>query len=667
MKKAFVLFTLIAATVAFATAQHNALPGKYAGSKTITLFDSIGVYMEESGLSHVMNHKCIEMFSYEGCAQNSTYKIDYDPLSAYCDIERVLVHRAESGRTDTLLWPGRDGNIKVYDYVAPARMIYWGASQKMVQVGHLSLGDKLEVWTYKKGYTYALLTDGENGTNGLNGVFASLPDNDDRYVPPMRGHYYDIVPFWSDQPVQHKVYQLNILDSKKLQYKVYNGELDVKREAADEEGRSLYTFTNKEDIMPLKREPRALANNDIQCKLLLSTSPDWQAKSRWFFGVNEDYGSFKATAEVQKKVNELLRGAKDEMDSISRLTHWVADNIRYAGISMGPGEGFTLHNQEMNYTDRCGVCKDKASTLIGFLRAAGFKAYAAMTMAGERIDRIPADQFNHSVCAVQLRNGQFVMLDPTWVPNVRELWSSAEQQQGYLIGTAEGCDLMETPISPAANHYIRIIGESAIDMEGTLTGTITVSAEGQSDAAVRGVFSAPQSMWRQNLELELLRVAPTAEILDIQYTDPDRYLDHPVSITYHYRIPHYATVDKNVISFIPLSARNLFSRAMGHLYFNLAPETRTQPFSDRCSRLVDIRETITLPYAPKRFHYPMVDGIADPAASFGCGFQMDGNKLSFGEQAVFSKRLYEASDWPAFRASAKAQTMVAQTPVILTK
>ncbi len=667
MKKAFVLFTLIAATVAFATAQHNALPGKYAGSKTITLFDSIGVYMEESGLSHVMNHKCIEMFSYEGCAQNSTYKIDYDPLSAYCDIERVLVHRAESGRTDTLLWPGRDGNIKVYDYVAPARMIYWGASQKMVQVGHLSLGDKLEVWTYKKGYTYALLTDGDNSTNGLNGVFASLPDNDERYVPPMRGHYYDIVPFWSVQPVQHKVYQLNILDSKNLQYKVYNGELDVKREAADEEGRSLYTFTNKEDIMPLKREPRALANNDIQCKLLLSTSPDWQAKSRWFFGVNEDYGSFKATAEVQKKVNELLRGAKDEMDSISRLTHWVADNIRYAGISMGPGEGFTLHNQEMNYTDRCGVCKDKASTLIGFLRAAGFKAYAAMTMAGERIDRIPADQFNHSVCAVQLRNGQFVMLDPTWVPNVRELWSSAEQQQGYLIGTAEGCDLMETPISPAANHYIRIIGESAIDMEGTLTGTITVSAEGQSDAAVRGVFSAPQSMWRQNLELELLRVAPTAEILDIQYTDPDRYLDHPVSITYHYRIPHYATVDKNVISFIPLSARNLFSRAMGHLYFNLSQETRTQPFSDRCSRLVDIRETITLPYAPKQFHYPMVDGIADPAASFGCGFQMEGNKLSFGEQAVFSKRLYEASDWPAFRASAKAQTMVAQTPVILTK
>ena len=106
---------------------------------------------------------------------------------------------------------------------------------------------------------------------------------------------------------------------------------------------------------------------------------------------------------------------------------------------------------------------------------------------------------------------------------------------------------------------------------------------------------------------------------------------------------------------------------MGHLNFNLTPETRTQPFADRCSRLVDIRETITLPFAPSRLHYPMVDGIANPAASFGCGFQMEGNVLTFGEQVVFGKRLYDAEDWPAFRASARAQVKVSETPVILTK
>ncbi len=695
MKKVFAIVAMVVLYGVGAVAQDQALPGKYAGMNTFTLFDSTGVYMEESGLSHVLTHKRVRMISFKGCGQWSTFKMDYDPLSAYCEITHVLVHRQQTGTTDTLVWPGREGNATVYDYVAPARMIYWGASQKMVEIGHVDLLDEVEVWTYKKGYTYALLAEQPQGDLGstsvaeqsqgdlgstsvaeqpsLNGTFAALPEDDARYVPPMKGHYYDIVPFWSDEPVQKKVYQLNILDSKNLRYQVYfkglpmNEQLDIRREAADEEGRSLYTFTNKGDIMPLKREPRALANNDMQTKLLLSTSPDWQAKSRWFYGVNEDYGSFEATPAVQKKVNEILRGAKDEMDSIGRLTHWVADNIRYAGISMGEGEGFTLHNQEMNMTDRCGVCKDKASTLIGFLRAAGFKAYAAMTMAGERIDRIPADQFNHSVCAVQLRDGSFRMLDPTWVPNVRELWSSAEQQQGYLIGTAEGCDLMETPISPAENHYIRIRANNGIDNNGTLSGSITITAEGQSDAAVRGVFSARQSEWRRNLELELLRIAPNAEISDIENTDPDRYLEQPVSITYKYRIPNYAVVSKDVIEFIPLSARGFFRRAMSHLNFDFSQETRKQPFSDRCSRLVDIRETVELPFAPSQLHYPMVDGVADPAASFGCGFQLNGSTLTFGEQAVFGKRVYEAKDWMPFRASAMAQKKVSETPVILTK
>ena len=46
---------------------------------------------------------------------------------------------------------------------------------------------------------------------------------------------------------------------------------------------------------------------------------------------------------------------------------------------------------------------------------------------------------------------------------------------------------------------------------------------------------------------------------------------------------------------------------------------------------------------------------------------MNGNILTFGEQAIFSKRLYEAEDWPVFRAAASAQKQVSKTPIILTK
>ena len=610
-----------------------------------TIYDSTSVVMEESGLSHVINHQRIRANDYAGCRDLATVKVDYDPLSAYVEFRQVLVHHADGSVEDVLL--------RVYDYVAPARLIYWGASQKMVQIGHLDPGDEVEYTTYRKGFTYAL-----------------LGDDDSKYIPPMRGHFYDIVPFWSDNPVNKKVYQVSVLTEKNLRFELYNcmsdGLCSVSIDSAIDGDRTVYTFT-KDNITPLKREPHALANNDIQCKLLLSTSPNWQAKSIWFYGVNEDYGSFVPTPEVQAKVNELVRSAKTEQDSIAILTHWVADNIRYAGISMGPGEGYTLHNAQMNFTDRCGVCKDKAGMLVTMLRAAGFKAYAAMTMAHERIDRIPADQFNHSVCAVQHRDGTYEMLDPTWVPNVRELWSSAEQQQGYLMGLPEGADLMYTPLSAPENHYIRITANTQIGEDGTLSGSITITAEGQSDRAVRGVFSARTAEWMRNMEFELLKIAPGARISKIQHTDNDKYLQQPVTISYHFTIPDYAVVDKNTLIFTPLSARNFYSRAMSHLFFDVTSESRTQPFSDACSRLVEIKETITLPAEYKQLHFPFINGVANPAASFGCQYWMEGNTLTFAESSLFGKRVYDADDWHCFRQAVANQNKLAETPVILTK
>ena len=166
---------------------------------------------------------------------------------------------------------------------------------------------------------------------------------------------------------------------------------------------------------------------DVAPKLMMSSTPEWKDKSLWFHGVNEEYGSFEPTPAAQKKVDELLAGVTDEIERIAILTHWVADNIRYSGISMGEGEGYTLHNTEMNFTDRCGVCKDKASLLIAMLRMAGFEAHPAMTMAGSRIETIPADHFNHCVAVVKLQNGTYIPLDPTWVPFNRELCRAAAE------------------------------------------------------------------------------------------------------------------------------------------------------------------------------------------------------------------------------------------------
>ncbi len=613
----------------------------YDGYDKVTLYDSVFVHVEESGMSLVTEHCQYRVLTLSGVCDYSTVKADYDPLTAFAEIRQAIVRR-HNGTVDTI-------DNAEFDYPAPARMIYWGARQKMVALGRLEPGDTVEFTTFRKGFTYALLHHG---------------GEDDKYVPPMRGHFYDIVPFYSNQPVMRKVYQIDIPTAKNTRYAVYNGQLECRRE--EKGARTLFTFT-KENIMPLQKSRYTLADNDIQTKLILTTTATWQEKSKWFYRVNEDYGSFTPTEEAKAKVNELLRRARSENDSIAILTHWVADNMRYSGISMGEGEGYTLHRCGMNFTDRCGVCKDKAGLLIAMLRAAGFEAYAAMTMAGERIEDLPADQFNHCVAVVKRRNGNYQLLDPTWVPGVRELWSSAEQQQYFLMGLPDGAGLRCTPVSKAENHYLKMTARTKVTRDGRLKGTVTVTAEGQSDRTVRRLFSGSRAEWEASVCNQFYRLYPNATLHAVRYSDEDRYLEHPVSITYRFTIPGYATVSNKELIVTPLLAKGFMTFTMRHLYFDESEETRQHPFQDACSRYVQLSETLSLPYGYTSASIPVDRSFQETAAAFDGGYELENSKLTFNERIWLKKRVYEAADWPSYRKAVANQRFFMTTPVVLSK
>jgi len=382
--------------------------------------------------------------------------------------------------------------------------------------------------------------------------------------------------------------------------------------------------------------------------------------------VNEDFGSFEADREIREKVAGILKGATDEWDSVARLTHWCADEIRYSGISMGCGEGFTLHKGTMTFTDRCGVCKDKAGMLITMLRAAGFKSYPAMTMAGSRIDYIAADQFNHCVTVVKLRDGKYHLLDPTWVPFIRELWSSAEQQQQYLMGVPEGADLATTPVSDPANHFVKIDGVTQLASDGTLKGRITISGEGQSDAGIRGLFRYSNSMaWFQNVERELLRIWPQARVSQVKYTDPADYLRYNIWVAIDYTIPGFALVTDSLMMFTPLSAAGIFKGFQGQLSFDTGTKERKYAFRDRCSRQVEINESVRLPENARPVRLPGAAEVKGSAASFSGRYSFGNGAVDFNARSVFPKRVYEAGEWPEFKAAVEAQNRFADQSVVI--
>ena len=651
MRKVFTVLScaLLAATTVSAQSWRQyeaASDGQgYQGSDCAVLLDSTSVTVEPTGQGSFAVSKVIRIQTPKGALLNRVLKYDYDPLTAFAEFTHVTVYRAD-GSVDSL------DVSKAVDYAAPARMIYWGARQIMIEVGALEPGDVIEYGIAKKGFTYALLAP--DGT---------ADGDDSRFIPPMRGQFYDIVPFWCTDPTVRKVYMVSFPMEKEAQFQFYQGECTSSLRYED--GRKVYKFA-MDDVMPFKGEPNMVDLYDAAPKLMMSTTPSWKDKSLWFNKVNEDYGSFEAYAPAQKKVDELIKGKKTEMEKIAVLTHWVADNIRYAGITLGKGEGYTLHNTRMNYTDRCGVCKDIAGTLISFLRMAGFEAYPAMTMAGSRVESIPADHFNHCVAVVKLSDGTYMPLDPTWVPFCRELWSSAEQQQNYLPGIPEGSDLCVTPLSAPENHYLRIKADSRLDGNGTLKGSFTISAEGQTDLRVRRIFTTGfQSEWRNALERELLNVSPKARLLGVDYgRNPKDYQAAPIQITFRYEIPGYAVVGDGVMMFVPLVMNNLYNAVRTYLKIDTSIEEREYGFKDACSRLVELDETVRLPKGYVMVSKPMQDNMQGSGADFSGSLYQDGNGIVLHNTLALKKRVYEPSDWDSFRDAVNAHKAYGQYIVV---
>ena len=76
-------------------------------SDVVVIFDSTSVEMQPTGLSYYQMHKLVKILTLQGAKQNHVVKVGYDPLSAYVEIQKVIVHKA-NGDTKTIKNPVLD-------------------------------------------------------------------------------------------------------------------------------------------------------------------------------------------------------------------------------------------------------------------------------------------------------------------------------------------------------------------------------------------------------------------------------------------------------------------------------------------------------------------------------------------------------------------------------
>ncbi|MBN2056303.1 DUF3857 domain-containing protein [bacterium] len=593
----------------------------FPDADAVILADHVETTFKENGASTTDEEMLVLIRKEAAAGEYRAVRYDFNPRTANITILTVKVFRADG---KTIEETPSESFLTV---PAPAGGMYWNFVQTLAPVPRLGDGDTLYYKIRRKGLNLAYLDDAHD------------------YIPPQRDHFFDSTFFEAEIPMIRKTYILHAPRSKPVQYKLVNG--TVRPMVEFEPGMYRYTW-ERENVPAFEEEPYGAAYSEAACKLVMATLEDWESKSRWAYEVNEP--QFVISDEMRRTVEEIIAGAVDDRDKMFRLLHWVADEVRYLGLDMGEGEGYTVHRTDEIFRDRVGVCKDKAAVLVAMLRAAGFETYFILTLAMEKAVDVPADQFNHGVVGVRDKDGGWIFLDPTWAPNNRPLFNHEEQEQPILIATPEGEDLAAIPYSPPEENPWTVTAVTDLSATGPTRIDIRVEADGYGDGRMRANVNYRLEAQRHTYFAILAEdISPYARILDYGYGDTADY-HTPMTMTMTCEVDDYVLPVENRLFFIPPVSKHLFSRRYESDYLYAAePEKRTHDLTLDCTRSMRFEETIRLPKGYHLEEIPEKIEMDGPAASLTWEVREKRRELLITQRVDIKKRWITPEEYVQFK------------------
>jgi hypothetical protein len=233
------------------------------------------------------------------------------------------------------------------------------------------------------------------------------------------------------------------------------------------------------------------------------------------------------------------------------------------------------------------------------------------------------------------------------------------------MGLPEGADLQSTPLSPPENHYLRYRLKSELDASGTLRGTVSISAEGQSDSGLRRTITrALRPRWQIDLERELRRMHPEARISDLRFSDPID-LAAPMHVDFRFEIPGYLYRGSRLAALKPLSANLPLASLITFARFDPGLEERKYPFHTRSSQLLEVEETMKLPAAWSWLNRPGLQAVSGSGADYSGSAVLQGRQLTIRHKLAMKKRVYAPEDWPSVRDAMREWRKLADKAMIL--
>jgi hypothetical protein len=342
----------------------------------------------------------------------------------------------------------------------------------------------------------------------------------------MPGTFSDYVTFEGTDPIKRSEYRVVAPRKKPLQSIALKAEISGTITSSKQimDGEIVYTWV-AQDVPRAFEEPQMPKLYTQVQRLLVSTIPDWETVSRWYWNLSEPHIE-KTTPEMKKLQQKLLQGIDDPQKKIETIFQWVSQEVRYLGITAEKdAPGYEPHPVDMTFERRSGVCRDKAALLVAMLRMAGFDAFPVLIMNGPKKDvEVPQPFFNHAISGVRKKDGTYELMDAT-DESTKELFPAYLGDQSFVVATPEGETLLTSPVSPPEKNMMHIETTALLDEQGNLKASSVLSFEGINDNAYRGYFSrlSPDER-RQYFERVIKRIVPSGLLTAYDIT-PSNMLD----------------------------------------------------------------------------------------------------------------------------------------------
>ena len=362
--------------------------------------------------------------------------------------------------------------------------------------------------------------------------------------PVMPGQYAESFQLEGDADVRHLSLEIHAPVDRPLKHIVLRDEIAKTVTYSTYPGTADTTVHHWEvnNVPPMIDEPAMPSEGQVAQRLLVSTIPDWQAVSQWYWELSTPHLQ-ATTSEMEKNVNQIIAGATTDLDKVKALFYYVSNQIRYMGVTPEQDRpGLEPHDVKLTFEKKYGVCRDKAALLVSMLRMAGLEAYPVLTNVGDKLDQeVPSAFFNHAIVVAELKNGDDLLMDPT-DENTLDLLPATEGNQSYLVCRPSGADLMTSPIVPAEQNLLRVSTTGVMNDLGHLEAKSELAFNGVNDNLFREVFAQMKpDEQRRFFEKALNSVMPGTHLTQLRLT-PENMLDTstPLRAEINFTVDHLA-------------------------------------------------------------------------------------------------------------------------------